>query len=149
MNAATSGLIDIIEPAQPVASTVHDPVMGLAAAAALLLLVILAVWRQRQRCRRTTRKYLQQLRLRLQTGDVNQQDAAYALAAELARIFKLRRLQAHNPPAALPQTAHADWANLVSSLDKLRYQTDIGIDAQAWARLFSIAESASRWSGRC
>lgn len=149
MNEATSGLIDIIEPAPPAASAAHYPLIWLVAAAALLLLAGGAIWWWRQRCRRAARKQLGQLRLALQAGAASQQATAYALAAELARMFKLRQLQAGDPPGSLPQAAYADWAYLTTCLDEIRYQADAGMDAQTWARLFAIAESALRRSGQC
>lgn len=149
MNDATSGLIDIIEPAPPAAIATHASLTWVVAAAVLLLLAGWVIGWRRRRCRRAARKQLRQLRLALQTGVASQQDTAYALAAELARMFKLRQLQAGAPPDGLPQTAHADWAYLVTRLDEMRYQTDAGTDDQTWARLFAIAESALRRSGRC
>jgi hypothetical protein len=44
---------------------------------------------------------------------------------------------------------HADWAYLVTRLDEVRYQAGAGTNDQTWARLFAIAESALRRSGRC
>ena len=149
MNEATSGLIDIIAPASPAASAAHYPLVWLIAAAVLLLLAGWAIWWRRQRCRRAARKQLRQLRLALQAGVVSQQDTAYALAAELARMFELRQLQAADPPGALPPTAHEDWAYLTTRLDEIRYQADAGMDAQTWTRLFAIAESALRRGERC
>jgi hypothetical protein len=149
MNAATSGLIDIIDPASPAASAVHYPLIWLIAAATVLLLAIAGIWWQRGRCHRAARKRLRQLRLSLQTAQPNQHHVAYALAGELVLGLQLKQLQADNPPATLPQTAHADWAYLVTALDRLRYQAETRIDSRDWARLFVIAESVLRRSRPC
>ena len=149
MNEATSGLIDIIEPTAPTAATANFSLIWLAGALALLLIVISAIWWRRQRCQRATRKRLQQLRHALLAGNMSQQDIAYELARELAQIFKLKQRQADAPPSVLPHTEYVEGAHLIASLDKLRYQADSSIDAQVWTRLFTIAESTLRWSGRC
>lgn len=149
MNEATSGLIDIIEPAAPAAEAATHPLLWLAVALALLLVVIAAIWWRRQRCQRAARKRLRQLRLTLLAGDISQQSVAYALASELTQVFQLKQLQDQVRPSALPPVAHTEWAHLITSLDKLRYQTDACVDTEAWERLFTIAESTLRWSGRC
>ncbi len=147
MNEATSGLIDIIEPAAPAVEAASHPWLWLAVA--LVLVVIAAIWWRRQRCQRAARKCLRQLRLTLLAGDMSQQNVAYVLASELAQAFQLKQLQADAPPGALPPLAHAEWAHMIAALDKLRYQTDTHIDTEAWERLFTIAASTLRRGGRC
>ena len=148
MNDATSGLIDIIEPTAPLVNTSNLPYIWLAAALALLL-ISGAIWWQRQRCQRAARKRLRQLQLTLLAGSVSQQQAAYALATELAQAYKLIHLQAEHPPLTLPPAIHTDWTYMLANLDKLRYQANAGMDAASWSRLFTIADTCLRRSERC
>lgn len=149
MNAAISGLIDIVEPTAPAAQAENFPWVWLAVALALLLVAAGALWWGRQRCQRTARKRLRQLRLTLLAGSISQQHTAYALAAELCQYFKRQQLQADAPPPTLAATEHTHWASLVAALDQLRYRADASIDAAQWTQLFAIAESSLRRSGRC
>ena len=149
MNDATSGLIDIIEPTAPLVSTSSLPYIWLAVALALLLLVSSAIWWRRQRCQRAARKRLRQLQHKLQAGNISQQQAAYALASELAQAYRLRQLQADQPPQPLPPTLHADWTTLLNTLDQLRYQADASMDTASWSQLFTVADTCLRRSGPC
>ena len=149
MNDATSGLIDIIEPTAPLVNTSNLPYIWLAAALALLLLISAAIWWRRQRSQRAARKRLRQLQHNLQVGNISQQQAAYALASELALAYRLRQLQAEQPPQPLPPALHADWTVLLAFLDQLRYQANAGTNAASWLRLFAIADTCLRRSGSC
>lgn len=149
MNDATSGLIDIIEPTAPLVSTSSLPYIWLAAALALLLLISGAIWWRRQRCQRTARKRLRQLQHNLQAGNISQQQAAYALANELAQAYRLQQLHTDQPPQPLPPALHTDWTALLASLDRLRYQADASMDTASWSQLFTVADTCLRRSGPC
>lgn len=149
MNEATSGLIDIIEPLAPVTVNAGFPLIWLVAAVVVLLLAIVATWRYRQRCQYAARKHVRRLRLNFGTGEICQQQTAYALAAELSQRFKLQRLQAGVPPKVLHSSHHADWGLIVTQLDQLRYQPGTGLEAANLTHLFSRVDAILRRSGRC
>lgn len=149
MNEATSGLIDIIEPLAPVTVNAGFPLIWLVAAVVVLLLAIVVAWRYRQRCQYAARKRVRRLRLSLLTGELSQQQTAYALAAELSQRFKLQRLQAEVPPKALHSSHHADWGLIVTQLNQLRYQPGTRLEAANLTHLFSMVDAILRRSGRC
>lgn len=135
-----AGLIDIIGPASPAHtgtslsvflawSLVTVVLVGLLA----WLIVRLPVWR--------TRLVLRHLRRVHRARLIGTREAAYRLAAELRRHYRVRRLDA----LCVPGEAWREWGAVLRRLDRLRYATE-GSSTRGSAQAKS---SAAQWDRMC
>jgi hypothetical protein len=123
MTEQASGLIDIIEPAVPVAAEAGSwPWLAAAIVLMLLLIAILVLlWKKKWPAYRAL-KHLHKLHRQIVAGVIPLPDGLVLLTQELRRGLKLAQQLPRQAPDMFGQQDKQLWQEFVQQLDKLRYQ---------------------------
>ncbi len=143
MSEASSGLIDIIEPAVPlVAETTSWLWLAVLIVAPVLLAVALFVlWKYKLPAYRAL-QHLRKLQHKLQAGEHTAHETVLLLALELRHGLGVKRLLAQDMPLNFRQQDKTRWAEFMQQLDVMLYQRDAELSADRLAALF---EQAGYW----
>ena len=123
MNEPASGLIDIIEPAVPIAPAAGSWLWVAVTGAVLVSLVIalLALWKNKWPAYRAI-KHLRKLHQQVIAGELTPSDGVVLLVQELRHGLRLPQQLTKEAPQAFSQQDKHLWEGFVGQLDALRYQ---------------------------
>ena len=141
MNEASSGLIDIIEPAAPLAAETAGwlTLAGLIAAMLVLALVLLLLWKYKLPAFLALRR-LRKLREEQLAGELAPHESVLMLALELRHGLAVKRLLADRMPVQFKPHEHTRWVEFMHGLDAMLYQHKAELGADSLAALFTQAE---------
>lgn len=145
MSEANSGLIDIVEPAVPVAeATGWLWAAGLVAVLLLVCIALFVLWKYKLPAYRAL-QHLRKLQNKLHKGEHTPHETVLLLALELRHGLGVKRLLAHDMPLVFRQQDAARWPEFMQQLDSMLYQHDAELSAEKLASLF---EQAGYWLRR-
>ncbi len=146
MSEQASGLIDIIDPAVPVAAEAGSwPWIAAAIVLMLLLLAgLLLLWKKKWPAYRAL-KHLRKLHRQIVAGLIPLPDGLVLLTQELRHGFKLAQQLPKQAPDMFDQQDKQLWQEFVQQLDKLRYQPGAALTV---AQLDPIVSQIEIWLRR-
>jgi len=146
MNESASGLIDIIEPAAPMAAAAANwPWLAATLAASLLVIaMLLMLWKKKWPAYRAIKR-LRKLQQQIIAGEVSLQHGVILLSQELRVGLKLAQQLPKQAPENFTQQDIQLWTEFVQRLDRLRYQHG---EALAVAELAPIISRIETWLWR-
>lgn len=146
MSEASSGLIDIIEPAVPVVAEASSWVWlaGLISLLVLLAIALFVLWKYKLPAYRAL-QHLRKLQHKLQAGEHTPHETVLLLALELRHGLGVKRLLAQDMPLSFKQQDRTRWTEFMQQLDVMLYQLDAELRADRLAALF---EQAGYWLRR-
>lgn len=141
MSEQANGLIDIVEPAMPVAAAAGSWLGILIVVCVLLLLLIAAgYWLKYKLPAWRALKRLRALHKQLQAGEHTPHESVLLLALELRHGLGVKRLLADKAPPQIKAKDHARWPLFMQELDVLLYQKEKDLNAAQVAAFFMQSE---------
>lgn len=146
MSEQTNALIDIVEPAAPVAEASGSWLWLVLSVVVVLALLFAAkfFWKYKLPAYRAV-KHLRKLHQQLHAKEHTPHESALMVALELRHNLGVKRLRADILPAQVHPRDHARWPEFMQQLDDVLYQhaPDLGVD-----KLDALFEQAEYWLRR-
>lgn len=141
MNEASSGLVDIVEPAAPVMAEALGwlSMTGLIATVLIFALALFVLWKYKLPAYLAVRR-LHKLRKESVAGELTPLETVLILALELRHGLAVKRLLADKIPAQFKPHEQARWTEFMHGLDAMLYQHKAELGADRLAVLFTQTE---------
>jgi hypothetical protein len=149
MSEASSGLIDIIEPAAPLVNVTASWLWPLLLLAILVIVmgILFVLWKYKLPAYRAIKR-VRGLQRKLHAAENTPHETLLMLALELRHGLGLKQLRAQNLPARCSRQDCASWPEFMQYLDGLLYQHDAELTEEKLADLFVQVEYWLRRYGR-
>jgi hypothetical protein len=141
MNDQTNGLIDIVEPAAPLAAT-GAGWLWIALSLAVFVLFLLGLfmlWKMKWPAYQALKR-LRKLQQQTKAGELTPHESIFMLALELRHGLGVKRLLADSVPAHFKPQEHTRWPEFMHGLDAMLYQHKAEQSAEKLAELFIQTE---------
>ena len=141
MNEQTNGLIDIVEPAAPLASA-GGGWLWIAVSFAVFLLFLFGLfmlWKMKWPAYQALKR-LRKLQQQTKAGELTLHESIFMLALELRHGLGVKRLLADKIPEQFKPQEHTRWLEFMHELDAMLYQHKAEQGAEKLAELFTRTE---------
>ena len=141
MNEQANGLIDIVEPAAPLA-TAGGGWLWIAVSFAVFVLFVAGLfmlWKLKWPAYLALKR-LRKLQRQTNAGELTPHESIFMLALELRHGLNVKRLRADQVPARFKLQDRALWPDFIHGLDAMLYQHKAEMSAEILAELFARTE---------